>query len=123
MDELDMDRTAGDPGDAVFRFPRRRGREAPVELAVAAAVRPAADRLLAGARALGAEPDPLRWLRMAWAWFCALPNPPAHRRALRVHDPRGAGTIPAAHPGEVGLRPLDGREPGAMNPGRRVDHS
>ncbi len=39
----------------------------------------------------------------------------AHARALREHDARGAGTIPAGHARTLGLRPTHRREQGAMN--------
>src|SRR5919206_3235051 len=107
-----MDSSAGDPGDAGIHVSRRRDRAAAVELAAAAALRLARGHLLASARASGAVPDPLRWIRLARVH--ALQHAPPHAGALRAHDPGGAGTVPATHARALGLRPIRGREHRAM---------
>src|SRR3990170_5915459 len=112
MEETDSDCSAGDSGDAAVHRHRRRNRAVPVELAAAVALRLARDQLLAGAWDSGAVPDPLR--RIGMAWFRSLQCPPSHGRALRAHDPRGAGAVPAADARAVWLRPIHQREPGAV---------
>src|SRR5262245_40899036 len=100
---------AADPG--VHRHRRRDG-AATLELAAAAVVRLAPDHPLAGTWDSRAVPDPVRR-----AWAPRLPwlrVPPAHGRALGVHDPGGAGAIPARHPRALRLRFIHERGQGAM---------
>src|SRR6185369_14820964 len=102
--------SAGDSGDSAICLHRRRAGDASVELAVAAALRLAPDYFLASAWASGAVPDS-DW--RTWTARLRAPQfPPwhAHERALRKHDPRGAGTFPARHPRRLGLRPIHRRE-------------
>src|SRR6266536_772380 len=112
MEESDFHCSAGDPGDAVVYGHRRRSSAAAVELAAAAALRLAPNHLLASAWTSGAVPDPLRrtWI----ARFRSFRYPPSHGRALRAHDSGRAGTIPATHARTFRLRPICGREQGAM---------
>src|SRR6266478_4662612 len=67
---MDLDSSAGDPGDGAICLPRRRTSAAPVELAAAAALRLAPDHLLASAGTSGAVPHPLR--RLGWPWLSSL---------------------------------------------------
>src|SRR5258708_2643982 len=93
---MDLDSSAGDPGDGAICLPRRRTSAAPVELAAAAALRLAPDLLLASAGTSGAVPHPL-W-RMGQPWLSSLQyaaaNQRAHGRALGADDPRGAREVP-----------------------------
>jgi hypothetical protein len=109
---MDLVGPAGGPGDGgVYRY-RRGSSDAAVELAAAAAVRLAADHLLARAGTSGAMPDSLRrtWTprsrtpRFSWS----------HERAMPQHDSRGAGTVSASHAGTMELWQLSQPEHGAM---------
>src|SRR6266403_5532166 len=93
---MDLDSSAGDPGDGAICLPRRRTSAAPVELAAAAALRLAPDHLLASAGTSGAVPHPLR--RLGWPWLSSLQysatDKRAHGRTLGAHDARGARKVP-----------------------------
>src|SRR5690242_14129295 len=95
MEEDDLDSSAGDCSDSAIYLHWRRNRDALVELAAAVALWLARDHLLAGAWTSRAVPHPLRQARRTQ--FHSLRCPPAHGRALRQHDSRGARTIPSAH--------------------------
>src|SRR5437870_3576806 len=60
----DLLRSAGDCGHCALRDHRRGNRAASVELAAAATLRMARDYLLAGAWHSGAQPNPLRGMRI-----------------------------------------------------------
>src|SRR5713101_8910186 len=94
---MDLDSSAGDPGDGAICLPRRRTSAAAVELAAAAALWLAPDHLLASAGTSGALPHPLR--RMERPWLSSLQyaatHERAHGRALGAHDARGAREVPA----------------------------
>src|SRR5712691_3788852 len=97
---MDLDGSLGDPGDPGIYVHRRRTGDAFVELAAAAALRLAANYLLAGHRTTGPLPDSVR--RLGWSWFSSLQYAAAHGRAyaaangraLGAHDARGARKIP-----------------------------
>src|SRR6266850_6307547 len=117
MEENDLDCSSGDYRDSRIYRHRRRNRAASVELAAAAAFRMATDDLLASAWSARAVPHSLR---QAWrARFRPLQFPPPHRRALRPHDPRGAGTIPPTHARTLRLRPIHERNQGALKLSRQ----
>src|ERR1700683_5540504 len=111
--EMVLHRSARNPGNATICIHRRRNSVAPVELAIAAAVRLAPDSLLASAWTSGAVPDPLR--RLSLARFTTLQLPPAHGRALQAKDARRARTNPAARTRILRLRPIRLREQSAMS--------
>src|SRR6266571_4048487 len=115
--EMDFHCSAGNSGDARICCHWRRNSATPVELAAAAALRLAPDHLLASAWTSDAVPDSLR--RTGRARFRSLQFPPSHERALRAHDARRAGTIPATHARTLRLRPIYKREQGAMRPSRQ----
>src|SRR5271169_3694001 len=79
------------------RFPRdwRRSGDASVELAVADAVRMAANYLLAGVRTTGSVPDSVR--RLGWSRRSSLQFSTAHGREVGAHDARGAREVPPGH--------------------------
>src|SRR6266851_3136847 len=105
--------SAGDPGDSGIYRHRRRIGHALVELAAAAALRLAADYLLASDWNSGAMPDSLR--RIWTSRLRSFQIPPSHGRTLGAHDPRRAGTISARHARRLRLWPIAQREQGAMN--------
>src|SRR6266446_7489970 len=86
--EMDLDGSAGDPGDAAVYRHWRRNSAALVELAAAAALRLAPDHLLASARDAGAMPHPLRRTWHSWhSWFqYAFQCSAAHGRAVGADD-------------------------------------
>src|SRR5260370_12781659 len=94
--EMDLDSSAGDPGDGAICLPRRRTSAAPVELAAAAALRLAPDHLLASAGTSGAVPHPLR--RMGQPLLSSLHYAATHERApgrvLGEDDARRARKVP-----------------------------
>jgi RNA polymerase sigma factor (sigma-70 family) len=133
-----------DAGPGATYLRRRRGRQAAVELAAAAALRVATARVLAGRRPAGAQPDPLRQLvrrplsrqvsqrllRPLWG----RPHPGTHRpadagangRAGGVDDTRGARGVPQPPPAAMGrLRaaedgPVCVSDPGGSAGARRM---
>src|SRR5260370_19326167 len=119
--EMDLPGSAGNSGDAGIYRRWRRNRDAPVELAAAAALRLAPDHLLASAWTSGAVPDPLR--RTWMAPFRSPQFPPSHERPLRAHDTGRARTIPATHARTLGLRAVCKREQGAMKLSRQHQES
>src|SRR5882724_8740659 len=112
---MDLDSSTGDFGDPAICRHRRRTGDAFMELAAAAALRLAPDYLLAGARTPGAVPHPLRRTGRART-FRPPQFPQSHERALREHDARRAGAIPATHARTLRLRPLHHREQRELKP-------
>src|ERR1700752_3059673 len=87
--EMVLDCAAGDCGDSAIYLRGRRGGDASVELAAAAAVRMANARLLASPGITGPVPD---FVRRAGR---PRPRPPAPlARPLQEDDPGRAGEIP-----------------------------
>src|SRR5262249_38667286 len=88
---------------------------AALELAAAAAVRMARDRLLAGTGAAGAVPDPLRRPGTARRPLSLRPWPHRRpdRRALGAHDARGARAVPPGDARALRLRAVPRPRPGA----------
>src|SRR5260370_34362915 len=95
---MDLDSSAGDPGDGAICLPRRRTSAAPLELAAAAALRLAPAHVLASRGTSGAVPHPLR--RMGWPWRASLQYARAHERGhgrtLADYDDRGTAQVPPA---------------------------
>src|SRR4029077_10361565 len=87
-------------GDPAIYLRRRRGRDAPVELAAAAAVRMAHAWLLAGARAAGTVPDFVRRTRPS-QWTS---RPAWMARALQTHDTRGAREVSSCDAGRIRIQ-------------------
>src|SRR5262249_12982347 len=94
--EMGLPGPAGRPGDPALRRPRRRDREAAVELGAPPALRLAPDQLLAGARAAGPVPDPVRRPGVPRVPGLAGPASPgrALEGAMEGHAPRAAGAPP-----------------------------
>src|SRR5437899_2608555 len=94
-----LDCATGDCSDSAIYLRGRRGSDASVELAAAAAVRMANARLLASARITGPVPDSVRRTRRA------RPRPQAPlARPLQEDDPRGARKIPPSDARRLRLR-------------------
>src|ERR1700686_3870208 len=98
--EMDFHSPAGDPGYGAICLRRGRNRDAPVELAAAAAVRLAPTQLLASAWTSSPMPDPLR--RIWRPPFQSPPLPSSHKRAM--HDAGRTRTLPATHARTLRLR-------------------
>src|SRR5580704_10388065 len=94
--EIDFYHSDRDSGDGAVRLPRRRTGHAPLELAVAAALRMAHGYVLAGTRHPDAVPHPFR--RIWTPSSRPLQIPPssgrARGRALREYDAGRARTVP-----------------------------
>src|SRR5258708_961036 len=112
---MDLDGSLGDSGNPRIHIHRRPTGDAVVELAAANALRLAPDYLLASPRTPGSLPHPLRRTGRART-FRPPQFPQSHERALREHDARRAGTIPATHARTLRLRPLHHREQRELKP-------
>src|SRR5690349_20056966 len=88
-----------------------------MELAFARALWLAPDYLLAGHRHSRLVPNSLRrlWTAGRRPLRYSLPNERAHGRALREHDPRGAGKIPSTYSRTFRLRTVSGGEQRSIN--------
>src|SRR5271169_2232819 len=100
--ETDLLDPAGHRWIRTLHRDRRPGGDAPVELAAAHDLRLAADHLLAGARTPGSLPDPLR--RPRWRRRLSPRHAAANGRALRPHEPGGAGEARREAPRPLGTR-------------------